>query len=95
VALRQHVRLLVLGQELDIDTFAYGLPRPAEQRLLKFGKPALGCADEIGDGRMGLAHLGQHLVGRNAAIHGTERLLPDRHGTLRQWYGFREFAGLE
>ncbi len=45
------------------------MPRPIKQRLLQFGKPSLGGTDEIGDGRIGLAHLGQHLIGRNAAIH--------------------------
>jgi hypothetical protein len=69
VALRQHVHLLLLRQQLDIDTLAHRLPRPFEQRLLQFGKPALGRADKIGDGRIGLTHLGEHFVGRNAAIH--------------------------
>jgi hypothetical protein len=31
-------------------------------------------ADEIGDGQIGLAHLGEHLLGRNAAIHHPDAL---------------------
>jgi len=74
MALRQHVHLLLLRQELDIDTLAHRLPWQSEQGLLQFRQPALGRADEIGDGRIGLAHLGKHLLGRNAAIHDPDAL---------------------
>ena len=63
-----------MRQQFDLDTLTHRLPRQAEQRLLQFGKPALGGADEIGDGRIGLAHLGKHLLGRNAAIHDPDAL---------------------
>ena len=69
MALRQHVHLLFLRQELDIDTLPDSLPRQFEQRPLQFGKSALGRADEIRDGRIGLSHLGKDLVAWNAAIH--------------------------
>jgi hypothetical protein len=63
-----------MRQQLDIDTLAHRLPRQGEQRLLQFGKPTLGRADEIGDRGIGLAHLGKHLFGQNATIHHPDAL---------------------
>src|SRR5262244_2620495 len=39
-------------------------PTPSIGRRVQFGKPAFGRGDEIRDG---LAHLSEHLIGRNAA----------------------------
>ena len=74
MALRQHVKLLFLREQFDVDTLAHRLPGQTKQSLLQLGKPALGRADKIGDRRIGLAHLGQHLLGRNAAIHHPDAL---------------------
>jgi hypothetical protein len=35
----------------------------------KLAKPPLGRADQVADGRIGLPHLAQDLLGRNTAIH--------------------------
>ena len=45
------------------------MPGEREQSFFQFGEPPLGRADQIGDRRIGRAHLGKHLLGRNAAIH--------------------------
>ncbi len=61
MALRQHVKLLLQREQFDVDTLTHRLPRQAEQSLLQFGKPALRRADEIRDGRIGLALAGAGL----------------------------------
>ena len=53
-ALGQHVQLLLLRQQLDIDAFTHGLPGQADQSSFHFGEPPLGRAHQIGDGRIGL-----------------------------------------
>ena len=69
LALRQHVKLVVLRQQLDVDAVAHRLPGQADERLLQFGQPAFRGADQIADRRIGGAHLGQHFFGWNAAVH--------------------------
>jgi hypothetical protein len=68
-ALRQHVKLLLLRQELDVHTLAHGLPGERNQLLLQFAQSPLGRSDQIGDGRIGRSHLGEHLVAGYAAVH--------------------------
>ena len=69
VALRQHVELALLRQELHVHARAHRLPGQRKQSFLQFGEPPLGGSDQITDRRIGRAHLGQHRFGRNAAIH--------------------------
>ena len=51
---------------------AYWSDAPAD--AFSDGEPPLGRADEIGDGRLGGAHLGENVLGRNAAIHHPDAL---------------------
>ena len=69
MALRQHVEFLILRQELHVDALAHRLPGQRDEMLLQLGQPPLGGADQIGNWRIGRTHLGQHLLGWNAAVH--------------------------
>src|SRR6516164_2334381 len=69
MALRQHVEFLILRQELHIDALAHRLPGQRDEVILQLGQPPLGGADQIGNWRIGRAHLGQHLLGWDAAVH--------------------------
>src|SRR6516165_914253 len=73
-ALGQDVELLVLRQELYVHTFSCRLPGQSKQCFFQFREAPLGRADEIGDWRIGLAHLGQHFLGWDAAIHHPDAL---------------------
>jgi hypothetical protein len=69
LALRQHVEFRVLGQQLDVDARPHLLPGQSNERFFQLAEPPLRRADQIGDGRIGLPHLGEHIFCRNAAIH--------------------------
>ena len=73
-ALRQNVEFLLLGHELDVDAITHVLPGQADQRLLHLAEPPFGRADQIGDRRIGLAHLGEDIFGGDAAIHHPDAL---------------------
>lgn len=68
-AAREHVELALLGQQFDFHALAHLLPRLFEQRRFEFAEPALRRADQIRHRRLARPHLGEHLLGRNAAIH--------------------------
>ena len=48
---------------------AHRLPGLFEQSLFQLGEPPFRRSDQIEDRRIGLTHLAQHLLGRDAAIH--------------------------
>ena len=55
--------------QFDPDALAHVLPRLGQKGFLKLGEPSSRRANQIMDRRFGISHLGQHFLGRNAAIH--------------------------
>ena len=68
-ALREDIKLGILGQELNAHPRPGVLPRFGDQSLLQPGQPPLWGADQILHRRIGGAHLSQHRFGRHAAVH--------------------------
>jgi hypothetical protein len=68
-ALGKDVELISLRQELDPDTGPRLLPRFVDKMLLQTRQAAFRRAYQVKDRRVGRAHLGQHLLGRHAAVH--------------------------
>jgi hypothetical protein len=72
--LGQHVKIGILRQELDLHTVPDLLPGETEQRLFELAQPPLGRADQVRDRGIGLPHLGEHLLGRDTAVHHPDAL---------------------
>lgn len=68
-ALGEDVDLAILRQQLHLHPGPGVVPRLVEQRLLQPAQPSLGRADKIVHRRVALAHLGQHVFGRNPSVH--------------------------
>ena len=68
--LGEDIELAVLGQQLDLDARRGPLARACPARCFsKSGEAPLRRSDQILHRRIAAAHLGQHLFGRDAAIH--------------------------
>jgi len=74
VAAGQHEQFLLLWQQLDVHALTHRLPGQPEQARFQPGEPPLGRSDQITDGWVGLAHLAQHLLGGDPAIHHPDAL---------------------
>src|SRR5437016_6137715 len=95
-ALCQNVELAFLRQELDLHTGSRLLPPLSDEMLLQARQAALRRAHQVMHGRVSSAHVGEHLLGRHAAIHqpdgASEDNPPDRHelhavGACLLWSG--------
>ena len=73
-ALGEHVKVVVLGQQLHLDARPHLVPGQADERLFQLAEASLGGSHQIGDGRIGLPHFGQHLFGGDAAVHHPDAL---------------------
>ena len=68
-ALHQNIELAFLRQELDLHAGSRLLPGLSDQMLLQARQAALRRAHQVIHRRVGIAHLGEHLLGRHAAVH--------------------------
>ena len=68
-ALGQHVEFLALRQELDPHAGSGLAPGLVEEVMLEAAQAALGRSHQILHRRVALAHLGEHGLGGDAAIH--------------------------
>ena len=73
-ALGEHIEVIVLGQQLDLDARPHLTPGQADKRFLEFGKLPLGGSHQIADGRIGSPHFGKRLFGGDAAVHHPDAL---------------------
>ena len=73
-ALRQHVDLVVLGQQLDLHSLANLMPGLIRQRLLITAQSPFGRPHQVGNRRIALAHLLQDRFGRYPSIHHPDAL---------------------
>src|SRR5580693_10433325 len=69
LAVGENIEFAIARQELDPDPRPGLLPGLREEVLLQSGQAALGRADEVLDRGIGPPHLGQHHLGRDAAVH--------------------------
>ena len=72
MALRQHVHVLLRGQPLDLHALAHLGPGLGEEVLLELAESALGRAHQVA--RADAAHLGQAVLGGDAAVHHPDAL---------------------
>jgi hypothetical protein len=68
-ALGEDIEFAILGQEFDLHTRPGVVPGLIDKRLLQPGQPPLRGTDQVLHWRVGGAHLGQHRLGRHAAVH--------------------------
>src|SRR5580693_3079575 len=68
-ALGQDVELALLRQQLDLDAGSRLLPRLSDQMFFQTRQATLWRAHQIIHWRISRAHLGEHLLGRHAAVH--------------------------
>jgi len=68
-ALGEDIKFVVLSKQLDLDAFTRLAPRLVDKMFLETSEATFGCSHQIVRRRIAGAHLGENLLGRNAAIH--------------------------